>query len=153
MPACNKALALANRLSATRMGESDMPYNWDLIERLLHEVQRSAGKNFAPRAYAQELAQELERAGEHTSNLDALKAEAAEYEAQLLNAGFIEPRPEEEGGNGENFVLTPRGLQLLSMIDSSIPGGEHSREVLDEQGTAALSPEVFDDAAAKANLV
>jgi len=151
--ACNAALALATGLSATRMGESDMSYNWDLIERLLHEVQSSAGKNFAPRAYAEELAQELERAGEHTDNLDALKAQAAEYESQLLGAGFIEPRPEEEGGNGENFVLTPRGLQLLSMIDSSIPGGEHSRELLDDQGPAALSPEVFADTAAKANLV
>jgi hypothetical protein len=150
---CKKALALATEMSATRMGEEDMAYNWDLIERLLHEVQNSADKNFAPRAYAEELAQELERAGEHTRNLDALKALAADYESQLLGAGFIEPRPEEEGGNGENFVLTPRGLQLLSMIDSSIPGGEHSRELLDNQGTAALVPEIFDDTAGKANLV
>ena len=150
---CNKVLALATGMGATRMGEEEMAYNWDLIERLLHEVQNSADKNFAPRAYAGELAQELERAGEHTNNLDALKAEAADYESQLLGAGFIEPRPEDEGGNGENFVLTPRGLQLLSMIDSSIPGGEHSRELLDEQGTAALAPEVFDATAARANLV
>jgi hypothetical protein len=135
------------------MGENDMSYNWDLIERLLQEVQSSAGENFAPRAYAEELAQELERAGELTNNLDALKAQAAEYESLLLGAGFIEPRPEDEGGNGENFVLTPRGLQLLSMIDSSIPGGEHSRELLDDQGQAALSPEVFADTAARANLV
>lgn len=153
MATCNKALALATGMSATRMGEDDMAYNWDLIERLLHEVQNSAGKNFAPRAYAEQLAQELERAGEHTRDLDALKAQAAEYESQLLGAGFIEPRPEDEGGNGENFVLTPRGLQLLSMIDSSIPGGEHSRELLDNQGTAALAPEVFDNTAAKANLL
>ena len=148
-----KAFALATGMGATRMGEEEMAYNWDLIERLLHEVQNSADKNFAPRAYAGELAQELERAGEHTNNLDALKAEAADYESQLLGAGFIEPRPEDEGGNGENFVLTPRGLQLLSMIDSSIPGGEHSRELLDEQGAAALAPEVFDATAARANLV
>lgn len=148
-----KAFALATGMGATRMGEEEMAYNWDLIERLLHEVQNSADKNFAPRAYAAELAQELERAGEHTNNLDALKAEAADYESQLLGTGFIEPRPEDEGGNGENFVLTPRGLQLLSMIDSSIPGGEHSRELLDEQGAAALAPEVFDATAARANLV
>jgi hypothetical protein len=153
MATCKRALALAIGMSATRMGEDDMAYNWDLIERLLHEVQNCAGKNFAPRVYAEELAQELERAGEHTHNLDALKALAADYESQLLGAGFIEPRPEEEGGNGENFVLTPRGLQLLSMIDSSIPGGEHSRELLDNQGTAALVPEIFDDTAGKANLV
>lgn len=130
-----------------------MSYNWDLIERLLHEVQNSAGKSFAPRAYAEELAQELERAGEHTGDLDAFKAQAADYEAQLLTAGFIAPRPEEEGGNGENFVLTERGLQLLSMIDSSIPGGEHSREVLEQQGTAALVPEIFDEVAGEANLL
>jgi hypothetical protein len=120
-----------------------MSYNWDLIERLLHEVQNTAGKRFAPRTYAEELAQELERAGEHTGNLDALKTQASEYEQQLLTAGYIEPRSAAEGGNGENFVLTQRGLQLLSMIDSSIPGGEHSREVLAQHGTAALVPEVF----------
>ncbi|MES2819885.1 MAG: transcriptional regulator [Pseudomonadota bacterium] len=130
-----------------------MSYNWDLIERLLHEVQNSAGKHFAPRAYAEELAQELERAGEHIGNLDHLKAEAAGYESQLLSAGFIAPRPEEDGGNGENFVLTERGAQLLSMIDSSFPGDEHPREWLDKQGEAALVPEIFDELAAKAVLV
>nr|WP_298140994.1 transcriptional regulator [uncultured Pseudomonas sp.] len=130
-----------------------MSYHWDLIERLLHEVQNSASKRFAPRAYAEQLAQELERAGEHTADLDVLKARATEYESLLLNGGFIAPRPEEEGGNGENFVLTERGLQLLSMIDSSIPGGEHSREMLEQQGTAALVPEVFDEVASEANLL
>jgi hypothetical protein len=30
-------------------------YNWDLIERLLHEVQNSAG-SFAPRKYAEDYA-------------------------------------------------------------------------------------------------
>jgi hypothetical protein len=130
-----------------------MSYHWDLIERLLHEVQNSAGKSFAPRTYAEQLAQELERAGEHTDDLDRLKAQASEYESQLLSGGFIEPRPEEEGGNGENFVLTERGLQLLSMIDSSIPGGEHSREVLEQHGASALVPEVFDELASEANLV
>lgn len=33
-------------------------YNWDLIERLLHEVQNSAGHSFAPRAYAEDHAAE-----------------------------------------------------------------------------------------------
>ena len=33
-----------------------MTYNWDLIERLLHEVQNGAGKPFAPRIHAEELA-------------------------------------------------------------------------------------------------
>ena len=129
-----------------------MTYNWDLIERLLHEVQNSAGKLFAPRAYAQELSEQLEQQGEHVENIDALKAEATRYESELVKGSFIETRPESEGGNGENFVLTQRGLQLLSMIDSSIPGGEHPREVLDGAGSAALTPEVFDDLALKANL-
>ncbi|WP_394561678.1 transcriptional regulator [Aquipseudomonas alcaligenes] len=127
-------------------------YQWDLIERLLHEAQNSAGKPFAPRQYAEELAGELDRAGEHIDNLDHFRAESTRYEAQLLENGFIEPRPESDGGNGENFVLTPRGAQLLSMLDSSIPGSEHPREVLDGAGEAALTPEVFDELAAKANL-
>ena len=71
---------------------------------------------------------------------------------RLLQNGFIEPRPEDEGGNGENFILTARGAQLLSMLDSSIPGSERPREVLDEAGEAALTPEVFDRLAPKANL-
>lgn len=129
-----------------------MSYNWDLIERLLHEAQNSAGKPFTPRHYAAELADELDHAGEHIDNLDHFRAEAARYESELLHNGFIEPRPESEGGNGENFVLTPRGAQLLSMIDSSIPGGEHPREVLDEAGDAALIPEIFDELAPKGNL-
>ncbi|AVO53795.1 MULTISPECIES: transcriptional regulator [Pseudomonadaceae] len=127
-------------------------YNWDLIERLLHEVQNGAGKPFAPRRYAEDLAEELDQAGESVDNLDHLRAEAARYEARLLESGFIEPRPEEEGGNGENFVLTPRGAQLLSMLDSSIPGSERPRDVLDEAGDTALTPEVFDRIAPKANL-
>lgn len=129
-----------------------MSYNWDLIERLLHEAQNSAGQTFAPRRYAEELADELALAGEHIDDLDHFRAEATRYEARLQEGDFIEPRPESEGGNGENFVLTPRGAQLLSMLDSSIPGSEHPREVLDEAGEAALTPEVFDRLAPKANL-
>ncbi|HWV08831.1 MAG TPA: transcriptional regulator [Pseudomonas sp.] len=129
-----------------------MSYNWDLIERLLHEAQNSAGKPFAPRRYAEELADELGQAGEHIDNLDHFRAEATRYESLLLENGFIEPRPESEGGNGENFVLTPRGAQLMAMLDSAIPGGEHPREVLDEAGEAALTAEVFDEVAPKGNL-
>lgn len=129
-----------------------MKHNWDLIERLLHEAQNSAGKPFTPRRYAEDLAAEQEKAGEPEHDLDHLRAEAARYESRLLENGFIEPRPEDEGGNGENFVLTARGSQLLSMLDSSIPGSEHPREVLDEAGEAALTPEVFDRLAPKANL-
>lgn len=129
-----------------------MSYNWDLIERLLHEVQNSANQAFSPRLYAEQLATEQELAGQPVDNLDALKVEATQYESQLLSAQFIAPRPESQGGNGENFVLTKRGLQLLSMLDSSFPGCEHPREVLDQQGLAALTPEIFDEIAANAAL-
>ncbi|SDS89192.1 transcriptional regulator [Pseudomonas fuscovaginae UPB0736] len=126
-------------------------YNWELIERLLHEVQNSAGHNFAPRAYAEQHATAQAAAGQPPGNLDELKAQAADYERLLLKNGFIAPRPEEEGGNGENFVLTPRGSSLLSLIDSSIPGHEHPRWVLDEQQDA-LDPQVFDELASKAQI-
>ena len=94
-------------------------YNWDLIERLLHEVHNGEG-SFAPRKYAEQEAAEKATAGESIGNLDALKKTAADYEALLFKRGFIESRPEEEGGNGENFILTPLGAQLLALIDSSI---------------------------------
>lgn len=126
-------------------------YNWDLIERLLHEVQNSAGKSFAPRAYAEEQAAAQAADGEPTGDLDHLKAIAGEYEALLLKRGFIESRPEEEGGNGENFVLTARGSSLLSLIDSSIPGNDHPRQVLDEQPDA-LDPDTFEAVASRAQI-
>ncbi|MCR4541050.1 transcriptional regulator [Pseudomonas sp. 18.1.10] len=125
-------------------------YNWDLIERLLHEVQNGEG-SFAPRQYAEQEAAEKATAGESTGNLDALKKTAADYEALLLKRGFIEPRPEEEGGTGENFILTPLGAQLLALIDSSIPGNDHPRQVLDEQGDA-LDPATFAEVASKAQI-
>ena len=59
-------------------------YNWDLIERLLHEVQNSAGHSFAPRPYAEEYAAEKASGGEPTENLDHLKTLAGEYERLLL---------------------------------------------------------------------
>ncbi|MFC6338574.1 transcriptional regulator [Pseudomonas sp. CCM 7891] len=126
-------------------------YNWDLIERLLHEVQNSAGDSFAPRKYAEQHAAEKAAAGEPTGNLDELKVTATEYEKLLLDRGFIESRPEEEGGNGENFVLTARGSQLLSLIDSCIPGNDHPRQMLDEQSDA-LDPTTFDEVASKAQI-
>ncbi|AJO77189.1 MULTISPECIES: hypothetical protein [Pseudomonas] len=126
-------------------------YNWDLIERLLHEVQNGAGRSFTPRPYAEEHAAAKAAEGEAPGNLDALKSTASEYEKLLLERGFIEPRPEEEGGNGENFRLTPRGASLLSMIDSSIPGNDHPRQVLEEQADA-LEPIVFDELASKAQI-
>jgi hypothetical protein len=126
-------------------------YNWDLIERLLHEVQNSAGHSFTPRPYAEQYAEEKAAKDEPIENLDHLKVMATEYEKRLLDGGFIEPRPEDQGGNGENFILTPRGSSLLSLIDSSIPGNEHPRQVLDEQ-MDALDPVIFDDVASKAQI-
>ncbi|MBI6631187.1 transcriptional regulator [Pseudomonas paralactis] len=125
-------------------------YNWDLIERLLHEVQNGEG-SFAPRKYAEQEAAEKATAGEDTGNLDALKKTAADYEALLFKRGFIESRPEEEGGNGENFILTARGARLLALIDSSIPGYEHPRQVMDEQEDA-LDEATFDHVASKAAI-
>jgi hypothetical protein len=126
-------------------------YNWDLIERLLHEVQNSAGHSFTPRPYAEQHAAQKAAEGEAIENLDHLKAVAGEYEKLLLERGYIEPRPEDEGGNGENFILTPRGSRLLSLIDSSIPGNEHPRQVLDEQDDA-LDEMTFDQLASKAQI-
>jgi len=126
-------------------------YNWELIERLLHEVQNSAGHSFAPRAYAEEHATAQAAQGQATGNLDDLKALAADYERLLLKHDYIESRPEQEGGNGENFILTPRGSALLSLLDSSIPGNDHPLQVLDEQ-VDALDPATFDQLAAKVQI-
>ncbi|MDB6141440.1 MAG: hypothetical protein JWP80_484 [Pseudomonas sp.] len=126
-------------------------YNWGLIERLLHEVQNSAGHSFAPRAYAEEHAAAEAADGRQIGSLDHLKAIAGEYEKLLLDRGFIESRPEEEGGNGENFVLTPRGASLLSLIESGFAGNDHPLQVLDEHNDA-LDPETFDGLASKAQI-
>ncbi|AIR87722.1 hypothetical protein [Pseudomonas cremoricolorata] len=126
-------------------------YDWNLIERLLHEVQNGADQNFTPRPYAEQHAAELAANGEPVGDVDRLKTRACEYEKLLLDRGFIESRPESEGGNGENFVLTARGSQLISMIDSSIPGFEHPRQVLDEQPDA-LDQATFADVASKAQI-
>jgi hypothetical protein len=125
-------------------------YNWDLIERLLHEVQKGAA-SYTPRAYAEEYAAEKATEGEEPENLDHLKAVAGEYEKLLLARGYIESRPEEQGGTGSNYLLTPRGLSLLSLIDSSIPGNDHPRQVLDEQEDA-LDKVTFDEVASKAQI-
>ncbi|MDI2144217.1 MULTISPECIES: transcriptional regulator [unclassified Pseudomonas] len=126
-------------------------YNWDLIERLLHEVQNGAGHSFAPRSYAEDYAAEKAAAGEPIENLDHLKTIACEYEQKLLLRGFIEPRGDDEGSTGNNFSLTPRGSSLLSLIDSSIPGNDHPRQVLDEQEDA-LDEATFDHVASKAQI-
>lgn len=125
-------------------------YNWDLIEHLLHKVQEG-DDSYAPRAYAEQYAVKQSAEGEQTENLDHLKAVAGEYEKLLLQRGYIEPRPEEQGGSGSNYILTARGSSLLSLIDSSIPGKEHPRQVLDEQADA-LDEATFDEVASKAQI-
>lgn len=126
-------------------------YNWDLIERLLHEVQNGAGQSFTPRVYAEQHAAAKAAEGEPIGNLDELKVTGTEYEKLLLDRGFIASRPEDEGGNGENFVLTPRGASLLSLLDSSIPGNDHPRQVLDEQADA-LDEATFDGVASTVQI-
>ena len=126
-------------------------YDWDLIERLLHEVQNSAGHNFNPRACAEKHLAQLAAQGEPVTNVDHLKTRACEYEQLLVLRGYIAGRPVEEGGTGENFVLTARGSRLLSLIDSSIPGNDHPRQVLDEQADA-LDEATFDEVASKAQI-
>ncbi|MDD2060889.1 transcriptional regulator [Pseudomonas sp. GD03860] len=126
-------------------------YDWDLIERLLHEVQNSAGHSFTPRPYAEQHAAALAATGEQVPDLDHLKTRACEYEKLLFDRGFIASRPEDQGGNGENFVLTERGSRLLSLIDSSIPGNDHPRQVLDEQEDA-LDEALFDQVASRPQI-
>ncbi|MNN00018.1 hypothetical protein D3C81_1126010 [compost metagenome] len=126
-------------------------YNWDLIEHLLHEVQNGAGHSFTPRPYAEQYAAQKASEGEPIENLDHLKTVAGEYEKLLLMRGYIEPRPEDEGGNGENYILTARGSRLLSLIGSSIPGNDHPRQVLDEQEDA-LDEVTFDRVASKPQI-
>jgi len=125
-------------------------YNWDLIERVLHEVQKG-DPSFTPRPYAEQYAAEKATEGAQVENLDHLKAVAGEYEKLLLQRGYIEPRPEEQGGTGSNYLLTPRGASLLSLIDSSIPGNDHPRQVLDDQEDA-LDELTFDEVASKAQI-
>ncbi|TDV70252.1 transcriptional regulator [Pseudomonas sp. LP_7_YM] len=126
-------------------------YDWDLIERLLHEVQNGVGKSPETRQHAEEQAAAKVQSGESAGNVDSLKSDAAGLKVVLLKGGFIEPRPEQEGGNGENFVLTARGSSLLAMIDSSIPGNAPPRQVLDEQADA-LDPNTFDGVSSEAQV-
>lgn len=124
-----------------------MSYNWDLMLRLLHEAQKPGHEPFTPRHYADEHAIAMEDAGQPLPNLDSLKADAQNYESLLFEGGFIASRPEDQGGNGENFVLTERGMRLLDMLEGG-GGGTTYRQRLDEKGEAALVPEVFDMLAA-----
>ncbi|GAB6386601.1 transcriptional regulator [Stutzerimonas marianensis] len=122
-----------------------MTYDWDLMLRLLREVQKPGNEHFRPRQYADEHALALEEAGKPMPNLDSLKAEAQNYESLLFEGGFMVSRPEEQGGNGENFILTERGQRLLGMLEGT--GSADWRRQLDDKGEAALVPEVFDGVA------
>ncbi|MBH3458988.1 MULTISPECIES: transcriptional regulator [Pseudomonas] len=126
-------------------------YDWDLIERLLHEVQNGAGHSFTPRPYAEQHAAAMAAKGQPVGDLDQLKTRACEYEKLLFQRGFIESRPEEDGGNGENFVLTERGSRLLSLIDSAIPGADSPRLKLDQQADA-LDESTFDQVSSKPQI-
>ncbi|AKT31888.1 hypothetical protein RYA05_30575 [Pseudomonas syringae pv. actinidiae] len=97
-----------------------MTYNWDLIERLLHDVQN-----------------------------DGVSSDTTEF-ATLLDRGFVQSRPADEG-DGSGFILTPRGASLLALIDSSIPGNDHPRQVLNDQEDA-LDPATFEKVSAKAQI-
>jgi hypothetical protein len=127
-------------------------YDWQLIERLLHEVQNGANQDFAAHRYAQDHAEATTAQGDTPAHIDELAAQARDYEKLLLERGFIEQRPDSEGGTGHNFQLTPRGSSLLSLIDSSIPDNDHGLEVLDDQDDA-LDPATFDEVASKPQIV
>jgi len=142
------AVRIATAASLERRDRrTDMSYDWNLMLRLLREAQKSGNETFTPRQYADEHALALEEAGQPMPNMDSLKAEAQNYESALFEGGFMVARPEEQGGNGENFVLTDRGVRLMEMLEGG-PGGTANRQRLDEKGEAALVPEVFDGLAA-----
>ncbi|CAM3463263.1 transcriptional regulator [Pseudomonas floridensis] len=121
-----------------------MTYNWDLIESLLHEVQNSGGGSFDSHEYATAKASE----GEVVADSGSLQAEAGQLKELLINRGFIQSRPAEESDGRSGLILTPRGSSLLALIDSSIPGNDHPREVLDRQEDG-LDPATFDEVASK----
>ncbi|MCY1501136.1 hypothetical protein D9M68_351990 [compost metagenome] len=127
-----------------------MTYDWDLIERLLLEAQASANQPYKPRIYAEEVAEEHLREGEPVpGGIDHFKRVGGDLEGVLFYGGFIEPRPEELGGTGRNFILTERGARLLSYISQGFPQHQSFRRWLDEKGEAALEGEVFDEVAAR----
>lgn len=120
-----------------------MGYDWELMALLLQRARDSAGGvSFTPRGYAEELARDREeRGGQMPGNMDEFRLLAADYESLLFEGSFIESRPPEQGGNGENFILTQRGIRLLDMLEDTTGGG---RALLDGKGLNALTPEIFD---------
>jgi hypothetical protein len=120
-------------------------YNWDLIERLLHKVQATAGEPFDSGEHAEELSRSQAAEGAAPIALDTLKADAARYEQLLLERGFV------QRAQGPGYVLTEHGARLLALLDSSIPDKEHPRDVLDEQADA-LDPATFETLSSKAQV-
>lgn len=121
-----------------------MTYDWSLMLRLLREAQKPGNEPFTPRQYAEEHAVALEEGGQPMPNLDSLKADAQNYESLLFEGGFLASRPEDQGGNGENFILTERGQRLLGILEQG-SADEGLRRQLEEKGQSALVPEVFDE--------
>lgn len=117
-----------------------MTYNWDLMRGLLREIQRLGSEHFKPRQFAEAFAVEQEDAGVPVPDLDALRGEAAAYEGHLVNGEFIVPRPEDDG---ESYQLTERGQRLLALLEQ--PQQAAIRQHLEDKGTAAMLPEVFDE--------
>lgn len=122
-----------------------MSYDWDLIERLLLRAQECADQPYKARECGEEVAEQHRLQGEPlNSSVDQLKRVAGDLEGDLLRNGYIRQRPREHGGTGNNFELTDRGTELLTLISRSFPDHLVFRQLLDEQGETALLPDSFD---------
>lgn len=128
-----------------------MSYDWDLIERLLLRAQDCANEPYKARECGEEVAEQHRLQGEPVEgSVDHLKKVAGDLEGDLFANGYIQERPREHGGTGNNFELTERGVRLLTLIGRSFPEHLVFRRLLDEQGEEALSAETFDALAASA---
>lgn len=128
-----------------------MSYDWDLIERLLLRAQECADQPYKARECGEEVAEQHRLHGEPVEgSTDHLKKVAGDLEGDLYANGYIQERPREHGGTGNNFELTERGTELLTLISRSFPDHLVFRQLLDEQGEAALLPESFDRLAERA---
>ncbi|MCP1650143.1 transcriptional regulator [Pseudomonas sp. GD04087] len=122
-----------------------MSYDWDLIERLLLHAQECADQPYKARECGEQVAEQHRLQGEPShASVDHLKRIAGDLEGDLLRNDYIRERPVEHGGTGNNFELTERGTELLTLISRSFPDHLVFRQLLDEQGEAALLPERFD---------
>jgi len=132
-------------------GGHAMSYDWDLIERLLLRAQECADQPYKARECGEEVAEQHRLQGEPVEgSVDHLKKIAGDLEGDLFANGYIQERPREHGGTGNNFELTERGTELLTLISRSFPDHLVFRQLLDEQGEAALLPETFDQLAERA---